>query len=263
MPDNKGLAVVGTRESSRYGVDMAYQIAKGLVRNGFYVVSGMALGIDSYAHKGAIEGNGQTVAVLGSGLNWIYPSENKNLYYQIAEQGAVISEFSLNQKPEKFNFPRRNRIISGLSLGIIVVEAGNRSGALITAQLAMDQNRDVFAVPGPVSSRMSTGTNRLIKEGAKLVQNINDIIEEYDGFDKDASSLQVRGQSEKKKTAKEELTKQEKKVLDKIDIQPLTVDDIYSKTKIQVSELESVLMLLEIKGYIEQVPGHKFRLNIE
>ncbi len=173
---NKMLGIIGCRRASTYGLKQADQIAKSLAKCGISIVSGMARGIDTAAHKGALLGQGKTIAVLGSGFNNIYPFENKTLFEQIAENGAVISEFSLNTAPLRENFPRRNRIISGLCQAIVVVEAAQKSGSLITADLALSQGREVFAVPGGANSFNAQGTNKLIKEGAKLVENAQDII---------------------------------------------------------------------------------------
>ncbi|MBF0413143.1 MAG: DNA-protecting protein DprA [Desulfamplus sp.] len=172
------ISIVGSREATPYGLNTAETLAYDLVLNGFEVVSGMALGIDTAAHKGALRAGGRTVAVLGSGLCKIYPSENRKLFYRIADNGAVISEFKVNSEPEGRHFPMRNRIIAGMSLGTVVVEAAKKSGSLITARLAADYNREVFAVPGDIHSFKSAGTHALLKQGAKLVANYMDVVEE-------------------------------------------------------------------------------------
>ncbi len=177
--DIDAVAIVGSRMPSHYGISSAEKLSADLASYGITIVSGMARGIDTAAAKGALT-SGRTIAVLGSGLNDIYPAENKKLADEIGAHGAVISEFPMDTPPIKLNFPRRNRIISGLALGVVVVEAGEGSGALITANFALDDNRDVFAMPGRVDSKTSTGTNRLIKEGAKLVEGADDIIEEIE-----------------------------------------------------------------------------------
>ena len=173
------FAIVGSRKASLYGLSVAEKFAQQLAALGVVIVSGMARGIDTASHKGALKAKGATLAVLGSGLLNIYPPENESLAEKIAESGAVISEFPLNTPPLRENFPRRNRIVSGLARGVLVVEAAERSGALITADLALDQGKDVFAVPGKVDSPTSLGANHLIKQGAKLVNSIEDILEEY------------------------------------------------------------------------------------
>jgi len=176
--DKLSIAIVGSRQASFYGLQCSQKFSFELAELGFTIVSGLARGIDTWAHKGALKAGGRTIAVLGSGFSFIYPEENKELVEEIALKGAVISEFSCNTQPFSFNFPRRNRIISGLSLGVLVVEAAKKSGALITANFALEQNRQVFCVPGRQDSFTSWGTNTLIKEGAKLVLDIQDILEE-------------------------------------------------------------------------------------
>jgi DNA processing protein len=176
--DKLSIAIVGSRQASFYGLQCSQKFSYELAELGFTIVSGLARGIDTWAHKGALKAQGRTIAVLGSGFSFIYPEENKDLVEEISLKGAVISEFSCNTKPFSFNFPRRNRVISGLSLGVLVVEAAKKSGALITANFALEQNRQVFCVPGRQDSFTSWGTNTLIKEGAKLVLDIQDILEE-------------------------------------------------------------------------------------
>ncbi|MCM8789491.1 MAG: DNA-processing protein DprA [Candidatus Omnitrophica bacterium] len=178
IQDNFGFSIVGSRRASLYGLNAAEKFASELSQKGFTIISGMARGIDTYAHKGALKAGGRTVAVMGSGFNHIYPQENIDLAEEISKNGAVISEFPINAEPLPQNFPRRNRIISGLSLGVIVVEAARNSGALITADFALEQGRDVFALPGKIDSNLSFGTNGLIKQGAKLVSCVDDILEE-------------------------------------------------------------------------------------
>ena len=176
--DNNAVAIVGTRTPTSYGLEQSEKIAYELAKRGLTIVSGMARGIDSVAHKGAMRAGGRTIAVLGSGHNNIYPPENKGLYNDIVERGAVITELPDYIGPRPWNFPKRNRIISGMTLGVVVVEARVKSGSLITANFALEQGREVFAIPGTVSSTRSSGTNALIKEGAKLVSNVEDILDE-------------------------------------------------------------------------------------
>lgn len=177
--DKNSIAIVGSRLASFYGLSCAEKFAAELVDYGFTVTSGMARGIDTAAHRGALKKHGRTIAVIGSGFNRVYPPENKELCEEISRQGAVISEFPVDSAPLPCNFPRRNRVISGLSLGVVVVEAARNSGALITADFALEQGREVFALPGKVDSFTSFGTNELIKQGAKLVSCVDDIIEEF------------------------------------------------------------------------------------
>jgi len=175
-----GIAIVGSRNCTRYGEQTAKSLAYNLAKNNINVISGMAKGIDSAGHIGCIMGKGKTIAVLGSGFNHIYPKENTYLFKQIINSGGiVITEYEPNTLPNKENFPRRNRIISGLSQGVVVIEAAEKSGSLITAEIALDEGKDVFAVPGNINSQLSKGTNELIKDGAKLVTNVLDILEEY------------------------------------------------------------------------------------
>lgn len=250
------ISIVGSRFCTEYGSKIAKALAFELASMGFVIVSGLALGIDSFAHSGAIKAKGKTIAVLGSGLYYIYPEENKGLYNEIIKNGAVISEFPLKTKPERYNFPKRNRIISGISLGTIVVEAGMRSGALITASYAIEQNRELFAVPGPINSESSKGTNRLIKEGAKLVQTVDDIIQELN-----ITQLNLSKNLKEEPEQKEELSEEEKIVLDCIDYEPKYVEEIIKKSKLKANIVERTLMTLEIKGYVQQLPGHRFVLT--
>jgi DNA processing protein len=183
---DKYLAVVGSRRATTYGLNMAEVVSRELSKCGITVVSGMARGIDTYAHKGVLSVKGRTIAVLGCGLDIVYPYENKKLMENIIESGACISEFLPGTKPLSGNFPARNRIISGMSMGVIVIEAGEKSGSLITANFALEQGREVFALPGNVNSLNSTGTNRLIKEGAKMVTSLDDILEEIGAYFSDS-----------------------------------------------------------------------------
>ena len=215
------------------------------------IISGLARGIDAAGHEGALVGEGGTVAVLGSGLDIIYPRENYNLYKRIINsgKGAVISEFPLGTAPLKLHFPLRNRIISGLAQGILVIEAGAKSGSLITAELGLEQGKDVFAIPGPITSPLNQGSHKLIKEGAKLVENIDDILEEY-------GQLSLFKNENKKRTI--QLTELEKKILDSLCIEPLTIDEIAFKTELSVSSVISTLSLLQIKGLVKETAGRKF-----
>jgi DNA processing protein len=258
----KNIAVVGSRQSTTYGIKTTHQLCKDLASCGITIVSGMAKGIDTAAHIGAMEGNGRTIAVLGSGFDQIYPKENKNLFYKIAEQGAVVSEFSLSTKPEAYHFPKRNRIISGMSLGTVVVEAAKRSGSLITARLAMEQNREVFAVPGNIHSFKSTGTHNLIKQGAKLVETVDDILEELANVIpyRDPVNGPLQGIAT---DIKLNLSKEEKLVLDTLGTDPLHIDEIMRKVSMESGKLSSLLLQLELKGVIDQSVGKYFSVNIK
>ena len=256
-PDAGNVAVVGSRNATRYGIETAFRLSADLDRLGMTIVSGMAVGIDTAAHEGALSCHGRTIAVLGSGFDHVYPANNRKLFHRIAETGAVITEFELNAKPEAHHFPIRNRIISGMSLGVVVVEASTRSGSLITARLATEQNREVFAVPGSIQSYKSSGAHTLIKSGAKLVENAQDVIDEIrphltvaepDEI-QDATPVAERTHS---------LTDTEAAVLKKLEVYPIHIDDLQQRTTIPGSQLLSVLLNLELKGIVRQLPGKYF-----
>jgi len=238
------------------------QLCKELASWGITIVSGMAKGIDTSAHIGAMEGNGRTIAVLGSGFDRIYPKENEKLFYKIADHGAVLSEFSLSTKPEAYHFPKRNRIISGISLGTVVVEAAKRSGSLITARLAMEQNREVFAVPGNIHSFKSAGTHNLIKQGAKLVENVDDILEELSNVIQCRHPLRESAKTVATDIALN-LSKDEKLVLNTLGTYPLHIDEIMRKISIESGKLSSLLLQLELKGIVDQSVGKYFSVNIK
>jgi len=218
------------------------------------VVSGLARGIDTQAHLAALKIEGKTIGVLGSGFFNPYPPENKKLMEEISEKGAVISEFPLNTPPLRENFPRRNRIISGLSKGVIVVEAGPRSGALITANFAVEQNREVFAIPGQVNNLTSSGTHKLLKEGAKLVENISDIIEEL------APQMEF---SKRKKMIEIEVDEEEKEILQMITKDGSHIEEIISRTDIPPSRVNQILLNLQLKGLIKALPGKFYQKLFE
>jgi DNA processing protein len=233
-------------------------------------VSGLARGIDTCAHLGALEANGRTITVLGCGMNVFYPPENKKLREDISNHGCVISEFPLDSLPNKFNFPRRNRIISGLSLGVVVIEADINSGALITANLALEQGREVFALPGQVGSKTTRGVHYLIKQGAKLVESAEDILEEIDniinfyrreGWTKREPKEEKEEVEEYKAKHEEEssFSNKERLILSMLTNQPEHIDNISYKTKINSTELSTILLQLELKGKIEQLFGKRFR----
>ena len=261
MKDDINIAIVGSRRATTYGKYTTERISRELAQKGVTVVSGMARGIDSAAHRGALAARGRTIAVLGSGLDVIYPPENKILFAEIIENGAVISEFPMGTPPIAANFPSRNRIISGMSYGVLVVEAGEKSGSLITARLALEQGREVFAVPGSVETPASRGTNRLIKEGAKLIENAEDILEEIIPQLEKTKVLSDRltSENEAKLPAKEiKLTKIEKQVADFIFDKRIHVDDIIAATNLSPADVLSTLMSLELKNLVTQHPGKYF-----
>ncbi len=243
------FAIVGTRSASDYGKTLAFKIAKELSELGFNIVSGLALGIDTKAHLGALEGTGKTIAVLGSAIddNSIYPSENLKLVDKIINSGgAIISEYAPKTKSEIWFFPERNRIIAGLSRGVLVVEAPEKSGALITARLALEQNREVFAIPGSLFSKNSLGTNNLIKKGAKLVSSIDDILEELNLTDLKPKAMKV---------FENNLSKEEMLILKTIEIEPLHVDKISEITKMPMNQILPTISMLEIQGIIKNIGG--------
>lgn len=252
--DRVAVAIVGSRAASQQGLRVTYRLARELAGAGVTVVSGMARGIDSEAHKGALEGGGRTIAVLGCGLNVIYPPENKDLFLKIVENGAVVSEYSLDVGPSAVHFPTRNRIISGLSLGVTVVEAAPKSGSLITARLALEQGREVFAVPGHVDSMRSRGTNRLLKQGAKLVECARDILEELAPM---VGGLRPLPSEEERPP--QELSEEEKAVLSMIQNDGMHMDEIVEKTGMSPAKVSEVLLHLEFKGLVIQLPGKWFQ----
>ncbi|MEW6184970.1 MAG: DNA-processing protein DprA [Thermodesulfobacteriota bacterium] len=254
--DDHCLALVGSRLGTPYGIKTTERLAWGVSQQGFTVVSGMARGIDTSAHQGALMAQGRTVAVLGSGLDIIYPPENEKLFQRIIEQGMVCSEFPLGTLPERQNFPIRNRIISGMSMGVVIVEATQRSGSLITARLALDQGREVFAVPGSVDSFKSSGTNSLIKQGAKLVEHVQDILAEI--------PWEGRGQEKtpelksKHKALDPLLSTEEKTIWDLLTGGPRHVDEMVRLTGSGIPGLLALLLQMELKGWIKQLPGKIF-----
>lgn len=252
--DQNAVAIVGCRSASPYGRRITERIGRELVRRGITIVSGMARGIDSIGHLAALKEKGRTLAVFGSGLDVLYPPENRKLAGQIRSSGAIISEFFLGTKPEAPNFPRRNRLISGLSLGVVIVEAGNKSGALLTAQCALDQNREVFAIPGNLGSKNSEGTNRLIKEGAKLVTSVEDILEELRIFTREGESSSF----EETKKDPSGLSEAEKSIFKLISDEPYHIDKIASKASVGVPQALAMLLSLELKGLVKQLSGKMF-----
>jgi len=253
------IALVGSRAFTAYGKETAHRLAADLVRRGITVVSGMALGTDTHAHRGALDQNGRTVAVLGCGLDRPYPARNTGMYHRICETGAAVSEFPFGTSPEPHHFPRRNRIISGLSLGVVVIEAGERSGALLTAQHAVDQNREVFAVPGPIHSGKSVGTNRLIKQGAVLVQTAEDILSELDVALRDHPAAQTPAASPRRGPPEEDLTADERRVFTCLSVDaPLPVDTISEQSGLSAPSVLSLLLGLELAGWVRQLPGKNY-----
>jgi DNA processing protein len=252
------VSVIGARKPTPYGRAVAERLAHDLSARGLVIVSGMARGIDSIAHWGALK-EGETIAVLGSGLRWIYPKENKSLFQKIVENGLALSEYPLKSPPLKYHFPKRNRIIGGLSLGVVVVEGTKKSGSLITARLALEVGREVMAIPGNITSELSGGTNRWIKDGAKLVEDWNDVVEEL--------PLTVREKifSKEKKKPRElpSLSEEEKGIYELLSSDTLvSVDELVEKSNLSVSEVLSILLSLEIKDLVDQRPGKFYQRKL-
>ncbi|MGC8719336.1 MAG: DNA-processing protein DprA [Thermodesulforhabdaceae bacterium] len=261
------VAIVGTRKASARGLMIAERLATDLARHGITVVSGLAIGIDSAAHRGALKAGGDTIAVMGSGLDVPYPRVNRDLIEQIAGSGVVFSEYPLGTPPEKWRFPLRNRIVSGLSAGVVVVEAGLKSGALITARLALEQGREVFAVPGPVGDERAAGANKLIKEGAKLVEDVRDIMEECASWFKDLSTFRagslrpreiISASPEQSQKGLGSPRDEELKILQVLGSEPEHIDKICEKTGLACASVLSLLTMMELKGLVRQLPGKYF-----
>lgn len=250
------ISIVGTRRPTAYGKRIAHELARELAAIGFTIVSGLAYGIDACAHRGALEAGGRTIGVLGSGVDRIYPTQHSRLAHRILEQGALVSEFSMGASPEAGNFPRRNRIVSGLSLGSLIVEAFDEGGALITARLALEQNREVFAVPGPVTSKASSGAHRLIQDGyAKLVQGVDDILDE---LDVNLPSNRIRNETTIDLT---QLAPEEQALCRAMDTEARHIDQICSESGLDPSTALAHLLSLEFKGLVRQLAGMQFFLS--
>ena len=290
--DALSISFVGSRNAKDYGRKVSYRLSYQLAQRGLTVVSGFARGIDASAHRGALEAGGRTIAVMGNGLSLIYPATNKDLAEKITESGALISEFPMGAKPKPRNFPRRNRIISGLTLGTVVVEASNRSGALITARLAGEQGREVFAVPGEIFSELSTGTHKLINNGAKLINSVDDLLNELPPYvlsqvqsetspvpDMETEPTQEASvekspvepvPSQPSPEAQQpvptppppDLTPDEKTIFDAIEVPSSHIDTIVRTTQLPISQVSSVLLMLELKGVVQQLPGKQFAKTI-
>ena len=260
--DRFAIALVGSRKATPYGKTMTERLSSALAESGFTIVSGMARGIDTSAHTGSLASGGRTIAVLGSGLDKFYPPENRGLMERIASSGYVVSEFPFGTMPNRENFPRRNRVISGLSFGVVVVEAALGSGALITAGSALEQNREVFAVPGNVTSPNSAGTNELIKKGAKLIQNADDVIEELapmlKGFVKADAMKRIQGTGFPRTPV--QLTDEDRKVCDILTGEPTHIDVLSRGLSLPPAKTLSLLLNLELKGIVKQAEGKRFYL---
>jgi len=248
--DQKAVAIVGSRNASEYGRTTASTLAGELCRYGVTIVSGLAIGVDTSSHRGAIDAGGRTIAVLGSGIDVIYPPENRGLYRQISDHGAVISEFFPGVEPSPGHFPRRNRVIAGLVQAVVVVEAGTKSGALVTADITMAQGKPLFAVPGNLGSRMSKGTNELIKSGAHLLTSIEDIFSLLPQLKNDYIGPV--------KAAAEGLTEGEQVIYNCLSDKPLQIDTLVRLSGLSVSGVSSYLLSLELRGCARQISGKRF-----
>ena len=250
----KSLAIVGSRHATPQGIDNSERFAQTLSEGGICIISGMAHGIDAAAHRGALRGQGGSIAVLGTGLDKVYPAANRDLAHQLAKQGALLSEFPLGTPPLGSNFPRRNRLISGMCVGTLVVEASLQSGSLITARLAMEQGRDVFAIPGSIHSPQSRGCHRLIKQGAKLVETAQDILEEL------AAQLSSPPESPTESPTETEIfPQQDQALLDMIGFDPVNMDTLCARSGLTVSQLSAMLLSLELEDRIATLPGGLFQ----
>lgn len=249
--DKLAVAVVGSRRASLYGLRTAERLSGELAACGITVISGLARGIDSAAHRGAVKAKGRTIAVLGNGLASIYPPENKALAEEIVRNGALISEFAMEVPPHRENFPQRNRTISGLSKGVVVVEAAKKSGSLITSNFALEEGREVFAVPGPAGSVTAAGTNNLIREGAKLVEGTKDILEELN-----LPYYAAKGERPLGREQRPHLTdSSQKEIYGILSDEPLNIDSIIDATSAGAKQVRTALLELEMKGIIKQLPG--------
>jgi DNA processing protein len=251
------IAIVGSRRATPYGLMTTGKLAGELASHGICVVSGMARGVDTAAHKGALQAGGRSIGVLGCGVDRIYPPENLALFNEMAEKGCLVSEFPLGTMPLAENFPRRNRIISGLCSGVLVVEAAEKSGSLITAQYALEHGRDVFAVPGNISFVTSRGCNRLIKQGAKLVDCVEDILEEFPHYNSASAGTPLFRTTPRTFA----LTPKEAAIYELLAHSPLHIDDIISQTELTAGEVSSMLLHLELKGAVTPLPGTHYAVT--
>ncbi len=262
--DELAIAIVGTRRPSSYGRRVAERLARELGAMGFTIVSGLARGIDTAAHRGALKAGARTIAVLGGGFAHFYPQENRRLGDEIAGSGAVLSEFPVELPPDRWTFPRRNRVISGLSRGTIVVEAPERSGALITARLALEQGREVFAVPGPITQETSAGVHKLIQQGAKLITDVDDVLEEFADLKRTLSARRgaaapapaMAGRPQPQ--SQPQLSPLEQGVLNALEFDPLHFNDVVERTRLSPSEVSLALLQLVMKGLVEELEGKRY-----
>jgi DNA processing protein len=269
-PEDIPVAVVGSRNASPYGRFVTERLCRELALRGVTVVSGLARGIDTCAHRGALAGRGRTIAVMGCGIDVIYPLDNRKLHGEIVSNGAVVTEFPFGTEPDRPHFPARNRIISGMSLGVLIVEAGEKSGSLITARCALEQGREVFAVPGSIDLPGSRGTNSLLRQGAKLVECVEDILEEILPQLEHPPAVPHRAASgpvslpaahAPQAAGREALTEKESRLLGFITEKPLDADTIINRSGLAAAEVLAILLSLELKGHVLQLPGKLFKLR--
>lgn len=249
------IALVGSRNPSASGRDTSYEFSRYLAGGGITITSGLAMGIDAAAHQGALAAGGKTIAVIGTGLDRVYPAKHRDLAHDIAKNGTIVSEFPLGTPPRAENFPRRNRIISGLSLGTLVVEAAIRSGSLITARMALEQGREVFAIPGSIHNPLARGCHQLIREGAKLVETANDILEELGAM----AGVQAFVEAEQSQSAlSSELDSDYQMLFKYLGYDPIQIDDLIERCELTADAVSSMLLLLELQGEIESLPGGRY-----
>lgn len=257
------LAMVGSRNPTPTGVDIAYQFAHHLVGQGFTITSGLALGVDAACHQGALAGKGQTIAVMGTGADQVYPLRHKALAKQILDQGGVlVTEFPPGTLPKAEHFPRRNRIISGLSLGTLVIEAAVQSGSLITAKYALEQGREVFAVPGSIHNPLARGCHALLKQGAKLVETANDVFEELKGFGVDLGRPKTLAPAVRAQCKLPELDSRDAKLVECLGFEMTTIDTLIERSSLGADVVSARLMMLELQGYVTAVPGGYVRKTV-
>ncbi|MEM7396855.1 MAG: DNA-processing protein DprA, partial [Verrucomicrobiota bacterium] len=255
--DKHAIAMVGSRRSTHYGRQTADRLAFQLARAGMTVVSGLARGIDTAAHQGALKSGGRTIAVLGGAMDCLYPAENESLAEEIAESGVVMSEYPLGREPDKTTFPYRNRVVSGLSLGVLVVEAPPRSGSLITADVALEQGRTVFAVPGRIDTPSARGTNRLIKNGARLVEDVEDVLQEFEYLIPAVETASGEVQAEFPELL---LSEAEQNIVEKLVEGETDVDTLARRTELDMARVSALLLGLEMKRVIKMLPGRMVAL---
>lgn len=254
--ERRAVAIVGTRRPTDYGRAVARELGRELARRGYVIVSGMARGIDSVAHDAALAAGGGTIGILGHGIEGVYPRENRPLFGAVRERGLLITEFAPGERPKMGNFPRRNRLIAALAAGIVVVEMGLKSGAQHTVTYALDQGRDVMAVPGPIHAPASAGTNQLIRQGARLVTSAEDVLEEIEGVGRGASIAESRPMPEPVLPL---LSPAETRVYETLALEPVTADDLTARAALDPGPLLGALLELELKGLAESLPGNRFR----